>query len=401
MHRKVIIVGGGIGGLATARGLLHMGWDVTLYEQAQAFRPVGAGITLAPNAVRALDWLGLGAELRSRGMAHGAAGIRDTSGRWLMRTRVEELEARYGVPSFALHRADLHEMLVAGAAGATIVTGHTVTGVRNMSEPVVTFDGLDGPGEDAADLVIGADGINSRTRTALFPRHPGPAYAGYITWRGLVPADAAPAASRAVGVTETWGRGQRFGIVPLADGQVYWFATASLPARSHTHDTIRDLAARYHDWHDPILTLIEATPPQALLRHDIYHLATPLPHYQAGQIVLLGDAAHALTPDIGQGGCLALEDAVTLINLMPSDVDVPEALAAYERARKARTQRLVRISALWGRIAEWRNPIAVRLRNAAARLISASAFLRMSDETLGWRPPPARLILQAEAMASR
>ncbi len=400
MNRKVIIVGGGIGGLATARGLLHMGWDVTLYEQAQAFGPVGAGITLAPNAVRALDWLGLGAELRSRGMAHGAAGIRHTSGRWLMRTRVEALEARFGVPSFALHRADLHEMLVAGAAGATIRTGHFVTGVRNTAEPVVTYDGRDGPGEDAADLVVGADGIDSRVRTALFPRHPGPAYAGYITWRGLVPADAAPTASRTVGVTETWGRGQRFGIVPLADGQVYWFATASLPARSHTQDSIRDLAARYRDWHDPIPALLEATPTQALLRHDIYHLATPLPQYHAGCIVLLGDAAHALTPDIGQGGCLALEDAVTLINLLPGDVNIPEALAAYERARKARAQRLVRISAGWGRIAEWRNPIAVRLRNALARLIPASALLRMSDETLGWRPPPARLTLQAEATAS-
>jgi 2-polyprenyl-6-methoxyphenol hydroxylase-like FAD-dependent oxidoreductase len=120
MNRKVIIVGGGIGGLATARGLLHMGWEVTLYEQARSFGPVGAGITLAPNAVRALDWLGLGAELRSRGMAHGAAGIRDASGRWLMRTRVEALEARFGVPSFALHRADLHEMLLAGAVASLI-----------------------------------------------------------------------------------------------------------------------------------------------------------------------------------------------------------------------------------------------------------------------------------------
>jgi 2-polyprenyl-6-methoxyphenol hydroxylase-like FAD-dependent oxidoreductase len=276
-----------------------------------------------------------------------------------------------------------------------------VTGVRNTAEPVVTYDGRDGPGEDAADLVIGADGIDSRVRIALFPQHPTPAYAGYITWRGLVPADAAPAASRTVGVTETWGRGQRFGIVPLADGQVYWFATASLPARSHTRDTIRDLAARYHDWHDPIPALLEATPPEALLRHDIYHRATPLSHYHAGRVVLLGDAAHALTPDIGQGGCLALEDAVTLTDLAPSDVDVPEALAAYESARKARTQSLVRISAGSGRIAEWRNPIAVTLRNAVASLIPASAFLRLSDETLGWKPPPARLTLQAEATANR
>lgn len=394
MTRKAIVVGGGIAGLAAARGLSGLGWEVAIYEQAASFGPVGAGITLAPNAVRALDWLGLGQELRTRAMAHGEAAIRDTTGRWLLRAKVEELEARFGVPSFALHRAELHELLARAAAGATVHTGHPVTGVRATSAPTVTFEGPDGPGEESADLVVGADGIGSRIRAALFPGHPGPAYAGYITWRGLVPAGSVPDGSRDLGITETWGRGRRFGIVPLGDGQVYWFATASFPEGSHERDDLHDLRARYGGWHDPIPALLAATPPEPLLRHDIYYLRTPLPRFHAGRLVLLGDAAHALTPDIGQGGCLALEDAVVLSHLLAGDADIPAALVNYDRARRARTQRTVRISALWGRIAEQRNPVTATMRDAITRRIPPSLFLRASAETLGWRPPgnaqPAR-----------
>lgn len=387
MTKKAIIVGGGITGLATARGLLGLGWDVTIYEQAPSFGPVGAGILLAPNAVRALDRLGFGEELRSKSTAHGEAAIRDQSGRWLLKARTDELEKHFGVPSFALHRAELHEMLLSTANEATLLNDYYVTGVKVTSQPVVTFDGPDGPGEDSADLVVGADGIKSRIRKSLFPDHPGLAYAGYITWRGLAPAGTVPSGSRDVGVTETWGRGRRFGIVPLGNGQVYWYTTASFPAESHEQDTLNDLRARYSGWHDPIPTLLASTPPKTLLKHDIYYLRTPLPRYNAGRVLLVGDAAHAMTPDIGQGGCQALEDAVTLINSFSADEDVVTALEEYDRARRARTQKIVRVSALWGKISEWSNPIAAAIRNTITSLIPPSLFLRASEDTLGWMPP--------------
>ncbi|HEY8536175.1 MAG TPA: FAD-dependent monooxygenase, partial [Vicinamibacterales bacterium] len=172
---KVIVIGAGIGGLAVARGLLARGWNVVVYERAAAFQPVGAGLTLAPNAVRALDWLGAGDELREKSAAHGALGIRTPSGRWLLRTPVEALEARFGVPSFALHRATLHEILARGIPETVIRTGHNVTVVRDGVRPTVFFDGPDGAGEDEADLIVAADGIDSRVRAALFPDHPAPA----------------------------------------------------------------------------------------------------------------------------------------------------------------------------------------------------------------------------------
>lgn len=407
---KVIIIGAGIGGLAVARGLLARGWDVVVYERAAAFRPVGAGITLAPNAVRALDWLGVGDELREKSSAHGALGIRTPSGRWLLRTPVEALEARFGVPSFALHRATLHEILARGIPETAIRTGHHVTAVRDGARPTVAFDGPGGPGEDAADLVVAADGIDSRVRAALFPDHPAPTYAGYIAWRGVVAAEDAPAGSRSFGATETWGRGMRFGIVPLGDGQVYWFAVLTAPAGSHREDTLDDLLALYRDWHDPIPALLRATRPESLLLHDIRYLATPLPSYHRGRVILLGDAAHAMTPDLGQGGCQALEDAVTLCaalghvgdvatpptrspnapataKLPEAFADVPTALAAFDRARLARTRQVMRASARMGRVAQARNPVAAAARNALMMLVPPSATLRGSTGVLGWTPP--------------
>jgi 2-polyprenyl-6-methoxyphenol hydroxylase-like FAD-dependent oxidoreductase len=321
-------------------------------------------------------------------MAHGEAAIRDKYGRWLLRTEVENMEKRFGAPSFALHRADLHEMLEKAALGAKLRTGHYVTGIRNGLNPTVTFHGPDGSSEDSADLVVGSDGIKSRIREALFPDHPGLAYAGYITWRGLVPANSVPHAPSELGITESWGRGRRFGIVPLGNGQIYWFASGSFPEGSHKDDDLDDLRERFGDWHEPILALLDATPSETLLRHDIYYLKTPLPCYNSGNVVLLGDAAHALTPDIGQGGCLALEDAVTLIDVLSRQTDVADALVEFDRGRRPRTQKIVRVSALWGRIAEWSNPVAATIRNILVGLLPPSLFLWASEDTLGWKPPP-------------
>jgi 2-polyprenyl-6-methoxyphenol hydroxylase-like FAD-dependent oxidoreductase len=394
MGRTAVVVGGGVGGLAATRALLEPGWDVTVLEQAPTFEPVGAGLAVAPNAVRALDWLGLGDELRARGIAQGAAGIRDASGRWLMRTDITELERRFGVPGFALRRADLHHMLVDAIGQADERPGHHVSSVSQADgQATVTFEGPSGQGSVSADLVVGADGINSRVREDLFPAHPGPSYAGYITWRGLVPADAAQDIELEARLTETWGRGERFGIAPLADGQVYWFATASVPEASHTDDSLADVAARYRTWHHPIPQLLDATPPQALLAHDIHHLDQPLERYVDGRIVLLGDAAHAMTPDLGQGACQALEDAVTLGHAIGTTTDLGAALASYDRDRRPRTQELVRLSARIGRIAQWRNPLLTTVRHLVARAIPASLYLRASTDTFAWTPPsrPARL----------
>jgi 2-polyprenyl-6-methoxyphenol hydroxylase-like FAD-dependent oxidoreductase len=384
-RRRAIVAGGGIAGLATARGLLSLGWDVAVYEKAQAFGPDGAGVILAPNAVRSLEWLGFGGHVRSRSTATGVAAIRDSSGRWLLRTDVHEFEARFGVPSLAVHRADLHAMLMSAISAADLRTGYEVTATAGGHQPTVAFAA--GAGDDSADLIVGADGLWSVVRAAVAAGHPGPAYAGYIAWRGLVPADAAPRLSRDIGPTETWGRGRRFGIVPLSDGQVYWYATTSCPRGSRATGRLEDLRERYGGWHEPIPELLAQTPPESLLRHEIYYLAAPLPRYARSRVVLVGDAAHAMTPDIGQGGGTALEDAVVLTHALGRDFDIPAALERYDRLRRRRTQRVVRMAAAVGRVAQWEHPVLAAIRNAVVGAIPPSLYLRLNDETLGWRPP--------------
>jgi 2-polyprenyl-6-methoxyphenol hydroxylase-like FAD-dependent oxidoreductase len=385
-ERTAIVIGGGIGGLAAAAGMSAAGWRVTVLEQAPRFEPVGAGIALAPNAVRALDWLGIGDALRECSVATGAAGLRTVSGRWLLRTTVEQLTARQGVPAYTLHRADLHRMLADAAARADLRTGHRVTGlVDGPDRAEVRFVADGQPRAAAADLVVAADGLHSVTRRALFPDHPGPSYAGYVTWRGVVPADAAPAG--VAGIFQTLGCGEGFGVAPLADGRVYWFAGRTAPEGSYAGDDLAAVAGWFAGWHDPIPAVLAATPPAALLRHDTYHLATPLPSYVSGRVVLLGDAAHAMTPDLGQGACQALEDAVVLTAQVAGSADLTAAVAGYDQARRQRTQDLVRASARAGRPLNTRNRLAARLRDLVVWTLPAAAFLRATAGTFGWRPP--------------
>ncbi|MFC9434965.1 FAD-dependent monooxygenase [Nocardia sp. NPDC057030] len=381
-----IVVGGGIGGLSAALGLERAGWRVTVLERAERFRPVGAGLMLAPNAVRALNWLGLHDELRSLDAAQGTTGIRTASGRWLLRGDVTEVVRRFGVPGYMLHRADAHAVLIGALRHTNLCTGHEVTAVDPAAGTVTFRRTADETATLGAELIVAADGIASPTRARLFPDHPGPAYAGYLAWRGVVPAEAAADIEVGRSLIESWGRGRRFGVMPLTDGRVYWYATLSAPPNSHTHATIETVARLFRDWHDPIPRLIDATPLRSLLRHDIYSLETPLPSYAAGRAILLGDAAHAITPDLGQGAAQALEDAATLNALAATESTVESVIAGYDLARRGRTQQLAQASASAGRVAQWRNPLKVAFRNNSVWLTPRSVYLNSLRETFSWTP---------------
>jgi 2-polyprenyl-6-methoxyphenol hydroxylase-like FAD-dependent oxidoreductase len=374
---RAVVVGGGIGGLTAAVALHRGGRDVTVLERARSLEPVGAAISLAPNALRALDVIGLGDTIRDLSAWQGDGGLRTPSGRWLSRSSAAAAERRFGGPLVLLHRATLIDHLAALRPEGAVRTGCAATladpGDARRPARVTTPDG-----ELEADLVVAADGIHSAVRRTLFPEHPGPVYSGFTTWRVVIPVPGVRFASH-----ETWGRGRIWGTHPLKDGRVYAYAAAVTPAGGRAADERAELLRRYGDWHDPIPAVLAAARPEDVLRHDVYHLAEPLPAFHRGRVALLGDAAHAMPPTLGQGGNQAIEDAVVLAHHAR---DLP----AYTAARLPRTSAIVRQAVRVARLNMTGSRAVMAVRNtaiAALSLAGPALVLRGFDGIADWRPP--------------
>ncbi|MDG4824033.1 FAD-dependent monooxygenase [Asanoa sp. WMMD1127] len=369
-----IVVGAGIGGLSAAIGLRRRGWEVTVLERAPRIAPVGAGLTLLANGMRGLDALGVGDAVRAQGQVEASGGLRTSDGRWLSRVDGDAMTRALGTSAIGIHRATLHRVLLEALPPDTVVTGSEVRQVSAGPRPSV--DGR------TADLVVAADGIDSLIRRRLWPTVPSPAYAGTTAWRGVT---TEPWRGPLV-VAVTWGEGAEFGMVPLGDGRVYWFGAVTSPREAWNEDELAAVRARFGHWHDPIPALMAAT--DTVLRDDLRHLRTPVPSYVHGGVALLGDAAHAMTPNLGQGANQAIEDAVVLAARCDPDGDVRVGLAAYDAQRRPRSQEVARAAYQMGRFGQQlRNPLAVALRNAVIRMTPASAGLRSMARYANWTPP--------------
>ncbi|MGR4880242.1 FAD-dependent monooxygenase [Streptomyces sp. LARHCF249] len=395
--RHAVVAGAGIGGLTAALALHRRGWRVTVCERAPELPATGAGIGLAPNALRALDAIGVAAARAAGSAVPATMGLRRSGGQWLTRAATADMAARYGMPPIAVPRPAFTAALAAALPPDALRYGTEVTGVDDAAgRPTVrTAAGPDLP----ADLVVAADGIHSPLRRAHFPGHPGLHYIGETAWRTVVDAPDL----RIPAMSETWGRGERFGVTPLSDGRLYLYATGVVPAGTRAADPRAELRRRFGSWHDPIPALLDRVDrldPADLLCNDLYDLAAPLPRLHHGRIAWLGDAAHAMAPNLGQGGCQAIEDAVVLAHLLPAgdagDAEdagdgagsVPAALAAYTAARLGRTD-AVRVRARrMGRLGALRNPLAAAARDLAVRATPTRLSLRGMDDLFnGFRLP--------------
>ncbi|WP_128803659.1 MULTISPECIES: FAD-dependent monooxygenase [unclassified Streptomyces] len=375
---RAVVIGGGIGGLTAAAALHQRGLRVTVLERADSLEPVGAGISLTPNALRALDVIGVGDEIRDLAAWQGDAGLRTPGGRWLSRSSADASAERFGGPLVLLHRATLVTSLAAripqGAVRTAAAATLTDPGDADRPARVSTPDG-----EWEAELVVAADGIHSAVRRTLFPHHPGPIYSGFTTWRIVVPLPGVEFAPH-----ETWGSGCLWGTQPLKDGRIYAYAAAVAPAGERAPDDEKaELLRRFGDWHDPIPAVLAATGPEGVLRHDVHHLDEPLPAYHSGRVALLGDAAHAMPPMLGQGGNQAVEDAIVLAHHHDD-------LAAYSAARLPRTTAIARQSVRAARLNLMSGRARTAVRDTAIVVLSKAVpglLLRSFDPVAGWRPP--------------
>jgi 2-polyprenyl-6-methoxyphenol hydroxylase-like FAD-dependent oxidoreductase len=375
----VVIAGAGIGGLCTAIALQRNGFKVTVYEQAEKITEVGAGLTIWENAMRVLRTLGLADQVIRAGSILEHFQLKTDRGETLYTIRPGGLKPGFNELSIAIHRADLHEILIDALTPGSLKLNKTCTGFTQNDEGVV-LEFASGE-TDSADLLIAADGIHSTIRKRLFPRI-ALRYAGYTAWRGVVENDDEVVAGMA---SEIWGSGARFGIVRIDPGRVYWFAIANQPAgeRCAAKESKARLLRKFSDWYPPVMSLIEGTPVDTILQNDIYDFA-PLPRWTMGRITMLGDAAHATTPNMGQGACMAIESAYSLSQSLSMEQDHSRAFARYERERHARTARVTHQSHTFGRMGQLENGFLCEMRNGMMRLMPDRMVKRQLRQTIGY-----------------
>jgi 2-polyprenyl-6-methoxyphenol hydroxylase-like FAD-dependent oxidoreductase len=375
MTGQAIVVGGGIGGLAAALALRRIGWRATVLERAPELGEIGAGMSQAPNALRALAELGVEAQARSVGVpTHATANLRLPDGRYLQRARSGEPSALLG-----FHRADLHRVLWEALPAGWVRTGAEVTALRQDADSVTVTSG---GAELSAELVIAADGIHSTVRRTLWPEAPSPRFLGRTAWLGI--AELADLRG-----SLTLGPGAMFLIHPVARGRAYWAYLTTADAPGIRFDQEKDeVLRRIGGWHEPIPSLIEATPEDAVIHIDIRDL-DPLPTYVRGRVALLGDAAHAMSPDRGQGAGQSLEDAVVLAAALAGEPSIEAALGRYDAERRPRTQATARGARADGR--RTLSASAHRAMTTMIRLTPASLWRKGiaadGNATWRWRPP--------------
>jgi 2-polyprenyl-6-methoxyphenol hydroxylase-like FAD-dependent oxidoreductase len=358
---RIVVVGAGMGGLGAAIALERQGNDVVVVERSETAATGGVGIAVGPNALAALGRLGAAEEVLERGNTAGGRRVYDWTGR-----KLSEGPWKGGV----VRRADLHAALV-GRLRAEVQYGRTCVGVR-QDERGATVQLDDGSGE-AADVVVGADGLRSTLRGQLFADGD-PIYRGSTSFRGIAQITHPLIKDH---IIESWGRGRRVGLQNLGQGWTYWFTAWNAPPGTFVpaEEGKRMLLERYDGWHEPIPAVLAATDAENILQTDLMD-RDPLPRWVVGRVALLGDAAHPMTPDLGQGGAQAIEDGIALGDVLRPDADPAAALREYERLRMPIAYDIMRRARRHYRIAQLENPLACAVRNQTVRHLP-SAIARL------------------------
>lgn len=375
---RIAIIGGGIGGLTAALTLRQFGFEPEVFEQAPELLEVGAAIAVWPNAMRILERLGIGEEITRRAGTIEQVCWLDSKGKQINSTRLPKSDS----PAVALQRADLQSVLLHALPSRSLHLGRVFQSLQQEGNEV-TSSFADGS-TICGDLLIGCDGLHSHVRAQILDDST-PVFCGYSVWRGTTattPQEMTPATA-----IEIHGSGKRFGIGPVGLNRVGWWASANEALIHHeyvnhpsTTITLRtptelqpanqqqELLTLFAGWYRPILELIEGTRAESIVKTATFDRPA-IRKWGRGRVTLLGDAIHPTTPNLGQGGCLAIEDAVIFARCLHKYGAGPEGLRAYERLRYVRTRTVSDYSRVYGSVGQWEKPWATRLRGAALSLV--------------------------------
>jgi len=378
---KAIIVGAGIGGLTTAIALQQAGIDFEIYEAAPELKPVGAGIVMASNAMQVFQRLGIERKIINAGLEIVNAYGVDQNFKLISGLRVKEkITSRYGIGSYAFHRGQLQQVLLGEIDERKIHLNKKLTALTHQSNQKVTLSFEDGFVTEAY-LVIGADGIKSAVRRNIFGDLP-LRYSGQTCWRGMTKFTLP--SGKQFNSYEMWGKqkGLRFGFVPTAPDEVYYFTTFFTNANGKDNGQLKEgLLENYSCFGQLAKQIIEATPRENIIRSDIFDLK-PITKWWNGRVALLGDAAHATTPNLGQGGCQAVEDAYVIAKCLKEKSSIEKAFEQYQNIRYEKALHVVNMSWSFGKMTNIGNPILQSLRNGFMRIMPESMAIKQLDKIL-------------------
>lgn len=360
---KIAILGAGIGGLTVALAFKQKGFNVTVYESAAEIKPVGAGIGIANNAMQIFKKLNIHEKIENAGVKVSSMNITDHQLRSLSIIDLKEFEVKYGVCNISIHRAVLQNILAEEIGFENIKLSKRLVKIEQDENVKLFFE--DGSVE-TADVVIAADGINSVVRNQLFD----PSQirdTNQICWRGVskisLPKDYN---NKAV---EAWGNGKRFGFVQINKYETYWYAVVNESLINQQEDSLENL---FKDFNSDVLEIIKNTSEDTVIKNRIIDLK-PIHKWYNKSVCLLGDAAHATTPNLGQGACQAIEDAYLLAELYQEDKPIEIVFEEYQKVRIKKAHFIVNSSWRIGKMAHLESGFLIYFRNLIMRSIPTSA----------------------------
>jgi len=369
--KKVTIVGAGIAGLTTAIALKQRGFEVELYENSPAFNKAGSGINLAINAMQVLKKIGVYETVLKGANYSNSMVVRNKQFKILTKTFFLDFEKKIGVKTVAIHRAKLHQILIDHLGESKIHLDKKLKNlVQKNGKVLLNFE--DGTKVES-DIVIGADGIHSAVRKSIFDNTE-IRDAKQVCWRGISNAKIDKVHSDEL--NEIWGKGNRFGFVHIAPQKIYWFALIN---KEKFIKKDMDLMAEFSDFHKTVNEILSKTPKEDILCNEIWDLK-PIKKWYKGNVCLVGDSAHATTPNLGQGACQAIESAFAVSICLEKEQNISTAFQKYQKMRKSKATDIVKTSWFLGKIAQSNNAIICGLRNFIVPLIPSSVSKKESEK---------------------